>query len=74
MRFKRVMRSDGYKFRLCRFMREVGSVGDGKGYSEKLTFALVRRLFGWSTDWDGWRLALLGIEVHYRRSYGGRFA
>ncbi len=73
MRLKRVMQSDGKKLRLCRLMRDVGNVGDGNGYSEKLTLSLACRLLGWSSDWHEWRLTLLGVEVHYKRSYGGRF-
>ena len=77
IRFKRVMRLDTIQrhFRLFRVMWERGTVGDGNGYSAKLALGLLPRLFMWE------RLAahdllivLLGVRLHYSRSYGGRFA
>lgn len=49
--------------------------GTGRGYSAKLSFAIERRLFygirsEGSTDWI---VTVLGVRVHYCRSYGGRF-
>jgi len=62
--------------RVARVVWERGTVGDGAGYSAKLSFALDPQMFRWferdaATDW---RFTLLGVRVHYCRSYGGRFA
>jgi hypothetical protein len=72
---KRVMRydSDNRMFRLFRIMWERGVVGDGNGYSAKVSLALTPRLFRWQREGDGWLLTFFGLRLHYRRSYGGRF-
>lgn len=59
--------------RLGRLMWERGVVGSGKGYSAKLSLALVPALFRVSQAWDGWDMTLLGVRLHYKRSYGGIF-
>lgn len=77
LRFKPVMRYDDDLrwFRLFRIMWERGTVGDGsKGYSVKVTLALVPHLFRWAREWDGWAISFLGLRVHHKRSYGGVFA
>lgn len=73
MRVKNVMRYDPRqrKLRLFRLLWQVGTVGDGDGYSAKLSFALVPKLFGWSDEFFGWRLTLLCVQVHHLRAYGG---
>lgn len=76
MRFKRVMMYDGIQglFRLFRVMWERGAVGDGVGYSAKLSVALMPKLFGWAREGRGsWFLTLFGIRLHYDRSYAGIF-
>lgn len=81
LRFKRVMRLDrpGRCFRLFRAMWERGKVGDGEGYSAKLAVAFEPRLLRWETSYrvreprNDWRVTLLGVRLHYARSYGGRF-
>ena len=72
LRFKRVMRFDEiqHHFRLFRVMWEVGTVGDGKGYSAKLAVGMMPKLF----HREGGRLTILGLRVHYCRSFGGIFA
>ena len=77
MRFKNVMRWDSnlWKLRLCRFMWEKGRVGDGNGYSRKLTLALRPRLISWgSDDKHDWRVTLLGLEIHSQKNFGGIYA
>lgn len=59
--------------RLFRVMWERGQVGDGKGYSVKLSVGLGSTLLHWRRESDGWILAALGVRLHYRWSYGGRF-
>lgn len=61
------------KARLFRVMWERGTVGDGKGYSAKLAASLVLKLAEWKRYADGWRVTVIGLSLHYRRSYGGRF-
>lgn len=71
LRFKRVMRLDAvqWHFRLFRLMWERGTVGDGSGYSAKLAVGLMPKVF----HRDGGRVTILGLRVHYCRSYGGIF-
>lgn len=45
--------------------------GGGKGYSAKLSLALTPSLVQFRRDWCEWSLTLLGVRVHYLRSYGG---
>ena len=75
MRFKQVMTGSAAerKARLFRVMWERGTVGDGKGYSAKLAASLVLKLAEWQRYSDGWRATVVGLSLHYRRSYGGRF-
>lgn len=59
--------------RLGRVLWERGTVGDGEGYSAKLSLALQPRLLRWRRDpGREWWLTLAGVRVHYKRSYGGR--
>lgn len=79
MRMKWVFRRDTIQgfFRLVRFLWERGEVGFGNGgYSAKLSVALDPAIIRFpqrdaNTDW---RFTLLGVRVHYCRSYGGIFA
>lgn len=72
LRIKSVMRFDEIQghFRLFRIMWEVGTPGDGKGYSNKLAVGLMPKVFNWE---DG-RLTILGLRVHLARSMGGIWA
>jgi hypothetical protein len=62
------------KWRLMRWTWS--GVADGRRVcSRKLTVAVrTRRLFGFDREFDGWRVVILGIEMHYQTSYGGVFA
>jgi hypothetical protein len=75
MKFKWVLRYDPTerKFRMFRLMWVNGLVGNGIGYSGKIAVSLLPKFFGYSVDYDGWRLTLLGISVHKHLSYGGIF-
>jgi hypothetical protein len=74
MTFKRVMTySDRERMvRLFRLIWERGEVGHG-GYSAKFTVGLAPKLLIWRREWDGWLLYLLGVRLHFKRSWGGRF-
>lgn len=77
LRIKRVLRSDEIQrhFRLFRIMWEVGTVGDGKGYSAKLAFGLRPRFFERERECGkAFLFTILGLRVHYSRSKGGIFA
>lgn len=64
-----------HKVRLVRVIWDVGTVGDGRGYSRKMTFALRRKLFAWNTfAREDWRIVILGFEVHSMTSWGGHYA
>lgn len=75
VRFKWVIRYDpgNRLLRIGRVMWERGTVGDGQGYSVKLSLGLRPTLFRWRREGDGWLLTVLGVRPHLRRSYGGRF-
>lgn len=74
MRFKWVGRYDpgARMLRLARVMWERGTVGDGKGYSTKVSVALRPALFAWNrTGYPEWMLTVMGVRLHVQRSYGG---
>lgn len=73
IRFKPVLRYDPSwpKLRLFRVAWEHGSVGDGNGYSRKISVALRPRLWSYGRGWDSLRVCILGVELHTKRNYGG---
>ncbi len=73
MKFKPVFRYDSSqkKLRLFRFLWTRGTVGDGLGYSAKLSFALTPKLYGFKRNLFDWRATFLGVQVHRLRAYGG---
>lgn len=75
-RFKRVLRMDEIQrhFRIGRFIWDRGTVGDGDGYSVKLALGLWPRFFHIQRGRYDRLICILGLRVHYSRSYGGRFA
>ena len=76
MRCRRVMRYDRYSriFRVTLVVWECGAVGDGRGYSAKLSIGLRPAILAFRREEDGWIATVCGLRLHYRRSYGGRFA
>lgn len=76
MKLQRVMRWDSTArlFRLGRLIWDHGTVGDGNGYSVKLSLALAPQLLRSKREFQGWILTVCGVRIHYVRSYGGRFA
>lgn len=58
------------KLRLLRILwgRAVGDKA-----SHKLSINLRPRLFEFTREWKGWRLTLLGVNIHHAWSYGGNF-
>ena len=58
-------------FRLARAVWQRGRVGDGSGYSAKLTVGLRPKMWQWNHGSSEWAVTLLGVRWHYRRSYGG---
>lgn len=75
MIFKKVLRYDSSSklLRLFRLVWHTGTVGDGQGYSSKLSLALTPKLFRFSSDALEWEVILLGLRIHHCRSYGGLF-
>jgi len=62
-------------FRMVRVTWTRGRVGDGRGYSAKLSLALCPRIIGWRrTSYPEWMLTAVGLRLHYQRSYGGNHA
>lgn len=71
MRMKLVCTRDGRLIRLVRVMWIRGIVGDGVGYSAKLSLGLYPRWFTFVRGSNEWRLYLLGLRLHFERAYGG---
>lgn len=76
MKFKKVLRYDrrARLLRVFRVMWRRGTIGDGKGYSAKLSLALQPKLFDfyrYSGSCDDVFLCLAGLRWHYQRAYGG---
>lgn len=63
--------SDCKLLRLGRIVWHRGKVGDGKGYSAKLSLALSPRLFKVRREYESLSVTLLGVRLHYQRSFGG---
>lgn len=66
---KRVFRYDptSRKFRLFRVLwRGRGTIA-GPAFSRKLAVALEPRVAGYEREYDGWRLWLLGLNLHYQQ-------
>lgn len=78
LRFKSVLRFDEIQkhLRLFRLMWERGRPGvPGGGYSAKLAIGLRPRLFHREREYGkAFLITILGLRVHYSRSYGGIFA
>lgn len=75
MKLKKICRWDGSQklFRIARLVWDRGTVGDGKGYSSKLTLAVGKKLARFKFSRTEKELFLLGLRVTLLRSYGGRF-
>lgn len=73
LRFKRVLRVDrrARMIRLFRVLWQTGVVGDGRGYSAKLSFAIQAKLFQFERSFGEWLLVFCGLRIHRVRSYGG---
>lgn len=56
--------------RLVRVVWARGHVGFG-GYSAKVSLGLTPKLFHFRRGWNEFHLTLLGVRLHYLRSYGG---
>jgi hypothetical protein len=78
LRFKPVMRFDEIQkhLRLFRLLWERGTPGTpGGGYSAKLAIGLRPRLFEREREYGkAFLITILGLRIHYSRSYGGIFA
>ena len=71
MKFKPVFRRDGRLIRLCRLVWTRGKVGDGKGYSCKLSLGLQPTAFHFSREFKAIFLTILGLRIHFEQSFGG---
>lgn len=71
MKLKLVFRRDRWLIRIVRVMWIRGTVGDGLGYSAKLSLGLYPRWFAFVRGSNEWRLYLLGLRLHFERAYGG---
>jgi len=70
--FKRVMRkgSDGV-FRVARIVWQRGTVGDGKGWSGKLSLGFTRKFFIFRKTWARCEICIAGVRIHFLRAWGG---
>jgi hypothetical protein len=75
MKIKWVGRLDAQArlLRLFRVMWTRGAVGDGQGYSAKLSVALRPAFFSIRREWESVAVTVLGLRVHFQRSFGGIF-
>jgi len=73
MVLKTVMRSNDNALCLFRLTWDKGTVGDGKGYSVKLSLGLRPKWFEYITEYNGWIVTVLGVRIHRAVSFGGRF-
>jgi len=60
-------------FRIFRVVYNKGNVGDGKGYSAKVSLALMPVLVGFRKELFGFTLCFLGFRLHHKKAYGGYF-
>jgi hypothetical protein len=76
VKLKRVCRWDSAArlYRVGRLTYDRGDVGDGEGYSVKVSLGLTPKFLRYRRELFGWILTVCGVRLHYRRSYGGRFA
>lgn len=56
--------------RLGRLVWARGKMMHG-GWTAKLSLALTPRIVQFRRDWSEWQVTLLGVRLHYQRSYGG---
>ena len=72
MMFKSVLRYDeDFKcLRLFRLLGQYGEFGKG-GYSWKFSVSLRPVLFSYDYNYLSYAFTLLGLRLHYKRSYGG---
>lgn len=73
MTIKMVMRRQSTIIRLFRLVWTKGVVGDGTGYSVKLSLAVQPKLYQFIREHNGWILFICGIRLHKLISYGGIF-
>lgn len=75
LRLKTVFRLDTSqrRYRLFRVMWEVGTVGDGHGYSNMVSVAVQPKFFLWERDFGSWLIVVLGVRIHRKRNFGGIF-
>ena len=59
--------------RLGRVMWESGTPGDGHGYSVKLSAAVWPVAFRMKRARGEFDATLLGVRVHMKRAYGGKY-
>lgn len=76
MGFKKVMRwDDGNRiFRIARFTWTKGArqdIGKGEAYSAKLSLGISLKPFECKSCCDGFTICLLGLRVHFQKSFGG---
>lgn len=60
--------------RLGRIVWQRGAVGDGNGYSAKVSLALWPKLFRLERGFHEVSVTVLGVRLHFAKSYGGVFA
>jgi hypothetical protein len=61
------------KTRLFKVIRNKGLPGLQGGHSAFVSVSLMPGLFRWARRGSEWRLTVLGLSVHYRKSTSGRF-
>ncbi len=60
-------------FRLFRVTWDKGTVGDVKGYSNKISFSLTPKIAVFNKKYNGWELCFLFIRINRLMNWGGLF-
>jgi len=73
MKIKKVMSCDASRllYRIGRIVWQKGCVGDGKGFSAKISLALTPLFFKKKFSFNERELCIFGVRIHYVKSYGG---
>src|SRR5207253_2573849 len=57
--------------RVFRCLWQRGTVGDGEGFSAQLSVSLLPSVGSFQRAWHDIAVVILGLRLHYKRSYGG---
>ena len=71
MKMRWIGRRQGWLLRLAQATWTRGNVGDGRGYSRKVSLGLYPRLIGIRREFGSLFVYLCGVRLHIETSFGG---